>query len=203
MDLLVASLALRASLADGRLLHGETSPYLQALRRAAADGVDVRLLLPSNSDIAWIAAASRARYGSLLDAGVRVLEWRGPMLHAKAAVADGLWTRVGSTNLNAGSWLNNWEMDVSIEDAGLAREMEARYEEDLRNADEIVRGAGAITARMRSTSGSADTGPAPQGHDQRGRSHRTRQRRTASSRSGEPWERSGGRRRRDASAGEL
>jgi len=162
MDLLVASLAReRLWLMDAYFM--ANVPYLQALRRAAADGVDVRLLLPSNSDIAWIAAASRSRYGSLLDAGVRVFEWRGPMLHAKAAVADGLWTRVGSTNLNAGSWLNNWEMDVSIEDAGLAREMEARYEEDLRNADEIVRGAGAITARMRSTSGSADTGPRHKG----------------------------------------
>jgi len=67
--------------------------------------VDVRLLLPSNSDIGWIAAASRTMYGALIDAGSR-FEWRGPMLHAKTAVADGLWTRVGSTNLNAGSWMN-------------------------------------------------------------------------------------------------
>jgi phosphatidylserine/phosphatidylglycerophosphate/cardiolipin synthase-like enzyme len=146
MDLLVASLAReRLWLMDAYFM--ANVPYLQALRRAAADGVDVRLLLPSQSDIGWIAAASRTLYGSLLDAGVRVFEWRGPMLHAKTAVADGLWTRVGSTNLNAGSWMNNWEMDVSIEDAAIARQMEERYEADLGNADEIVRwgGNGAIS----------------------------------------------------------
>ncbi len=138
MDLLVAAIARkRLWLTDAYFM--ANAPYLQALRRAAADGIDVRILLPSNSDIGWIAAASRTRYRALLDGGVRVYEWRGPMLHAKTAVADGLWTRVGSTNLNAGSWLNNWEMDVSIEDAGIARQMEATYEADLRNADEIVR----------------------------------------------------------------
>jgi hypothetical protein len=150
MDLLVASLARRRLwLTDAYFI--ANVPYIQALRQAASDGVDVRLLLPSNSDVGWIAAASRTLYGSLLDAGVRVFEWRGPMLHAKTAVADGLWTRVGSTNLNSGSWLNNWEMDVSIEDAGVAREMEARYEADLGNADEIVRAGSrrTITAQPR------------------------------------------------------
>jgi phosphatidylserine/phosphatidylglycerophosphate/cardiolipin synthase-like enzyme len=159
MDLLVASLAReRLWLMDAYFM--ANVPYLQALRRAATDGVDVRLLLPSNSDIGWIAAASRTLYATLLDAGVRVFEWRGPMLHAKTAVADGLWTRVGSTNLNAGSWMNNWEMDVSIEDAGIAREMEARYEVDLRNADEIVRiGAnGTLTAPSRSRRGHPEAG---------------------------------------------
>jgi len=107
--------------------------------------------LPSTSDIGWIAAASRTMYGALIDAGIRVFEWRGPMLHAKTAVADGLWTRVGSTNLNAGSWMNNWEMDVSIEDAAIAQQMEERYAADLQNADEIVRSGsnGAIAPQAR------------------------------------------------------
>ena len=74
--------------------------------------------------------------------------------------ASGLWTRVGSTNLNAGSWMNNWEMDVRIEfeDAGIARQMEARYEADLQNTDEIVRtGAnGALTAPSRSRRGRSE-----------------------------------------------
>jgi phosphatidylserine/phosphatidylglycerophosphate/cardiolipin synthase-like enzyme len=150
MDLLVASLARkRLWLTDAYFM--ANVPYVQALRRAAADGVDVRLLLPSNSDIGWIAAASRTLYRSLIDAGIRVFEWRGPMLHAKTAVADGMWTRLGSTNLNAGSWMNNWEMDVSIEDATVARQMEARYETDLDNADEIVRSSarGGIAAQPR------------------------------------------------------
>jgi hypothetical protein len=162
MDLLVASLAReRLWLMDAYFM--ANVPYLQALRRASADGVDVRLLLPSTSDVGWIAAASRTLYGALLDAGVRVFEWRGPMLHAKAAVADGLWTRVGSTNLNAGSWMNNWEMDVSIEDASIARAMEARYENDLQNADEIVRSGRSIATRTRSAAGSPSRGPDQKG----------------------------------------
>jgi phosphatidylserine/phosphatidylglycerophosphate/cardiolipin synthase-like enzyme len=146
LDLLVAALARRRLWLTDAYFIGNV-PYVQALRQAAGDGVDVRLLLPSRSDIRWIAAASRSRYRFLLEAGIRIFEWRGPMLHAKTAVADGLWTRIGSTNLNAGSWMNNWEMDVSIEDASVAGEMEAQYEEDLQNADEIVRSGGALVAR--------------------------------------------------------
>jgi phosphatidylserine/phosphatidylglycerophosphate/cardiolipin synthase-like enzyme len=146
VDLLVAALARQRLWLTDAYFIGNV-PYLQALRYAAADGVDVRLMLPSRSDIRWIGAASRSRYRLLLDAGIRIFEWRGPMLHAKTAVADGLWTRIGSTNLNVGSWMNNWEMDVSIEDASIAREMEARYEEDIQNADEIVRTNGTMTVR--------------------------------------------------------
>ena len=81
--------------------------YVQGLRAAAMDGVDVRLLVPGASDINVISSISRAVYHSLLEAGVRVFEWNGPMIHAKTAVADGRWSRVGSTNLNIASWLSN------------------------------------------------------------------------------------------------
>ncbi len=114
------------------------SPYVQALCAAARDGVDVRLLVPGASDIAALQPLSRAGYRPLLAAGVRVFEWNGTMLHAKTAVADGLWARVGSTNLNFASWIQNWELDVAIEDRGFAAEMAAMYEEDLRRATEIV-----------------------------------------------------------------
>ena len=64
------------------------------------DGVDVRLLVPGSTDIPVLRPLSRAGYRPLLEAGVRVFEWNGSMLHAKTAVADGKWARVGSTNLN-------------------------------------------------------------------------------------------------------
>ena len=93
---------------------------MQALRAAARDGVDVRLLVPGRgSDIALMQAISRAGYRPLLEAGVRVFEWNGPMLHAKTAVADARWARVGSTNLNLASWIGNRELDVVIEDEGV------------------------------------------------------------------------------------
>ena len=115
-----------------------TTTYVQALRAAAKDGVDVRLLVPGSSDIGVVSAISRANYRSLLEADVRVFEWNGSMIHAKTAVADGRWSRVGSTNLNIASWMGNWELDVTVEDEGFARQMEEMYLEDLENATEIV-----------------------------------------------------------------
>ncbi len=117
------------------------APYVQALRAAASDGVDVRLLVPGTSDVPLLGRLSQSGYRPLLEAGIRVFEWNGAMLHAKTAVADGRWARVGSTNLNIASWINNYELDVAIEDAGCARYMQDMYEEDLQNATEIVLGA--------------------------------------------------------------
>jgi cardiolipin synthase len=81
---------------------------------------------------------SRAGYRPLLEAGVRVFEWNGTMLHAKTAVADSKWGRVGSTNLNVASWFGNLELDVVIEDEFFARQMDQMYLKDLENATEIV-----------------------------------------------------------------
>jgi cardiolipin synthase len=74
----------------------------------------------------------------LLEAGVRVYEWNGPMLHAKTAVADGKWARVGSSNLNLASWISNYELDAVIENEGVASAMEQMYLRDLDSATEIV-----------------------------------------------------------------
>jgi cardiolipin synthase len=114
------------------------TPYVQALAAAARDGVDVRLLVPGNSDIPVVGALGRAGYRPLLEAGVRVFEWNGSMLHAKTAIADSRWARVGSSNLNIASWMGNCEIDVAIEDEKFARGMEAQYRHDLENATEIV-----------------------------------------------------------------
>jgi cardiolipin synthase len=113
-------------------------PYVQALRGAARDGVDVRLLVPSTTDIALISPLSRSGYRPLLEAGVRVFEWNGSMIHAKTAVADGRWARVGSSNLNIASFIGNYELDVAIEDAAVARKMEDAYLRDLSNSTEIT-----------------------------------------------------------------
>jgi cardiolipin synthase len=115
-----------------------TAAYIQALRAAAMDGVDVRLLLPRTSDIPIVRSLSRAGYRTLLEAGVRLFEWEGPMLHAKTAVADGRWARVGSTNLNIASWLGNWELDVVVEDERFGQQMEEMYLNDLGHSTEIV-----------------------------------------------------------------
>jgi cardiolipin synthase len=73
-----------------------------------------------------------------LEAGIRVFEWNGPMLHAKTAVADARWARVGSTNLNLASWMGNRELDVVVENAAFGRRMEDMFQDDIGNATEIV-----------------------------------------------------------------
>jgi cardiolipin synthase len=137
LDQLVAALAReRIWLTDA--YYAGTTAYVQALRAAAKDGVDVRLLVPNATDIPILRPLSRAGYRPLLEAGVRIFEWNGTMLHAKTAVADGHWARVGSTNLNIFSWLGNCELDVVVEDELFAREMEEMYLQDLSNATEVV-----------------------------------------------------------------
>lgn len=141
LDQIIAAEARRTLwLTDGYFV--ATTQYMRALQAAAEDGVDVRLLVPGASDVPFVRALSRASYRPLLEAGVRVFEWNGSMLHAKTAVADSQWARVGSTNLNLTSWIGNWELDVAIHNKPFAAAMEQMYEEDLANATEIV-----LTAR--------------------------------------------------------
>jgi cardiolipin synthase len=123
-----------------------TASYVQSLVSAARAGVDVRLLVPGASDLPGVGALSRAGYRTLLEAGVRVYEWNGSMLHAKTGVADGRWGRVGSSNLNMASWMGNCEVDVVVEDEGFACRLAAQYEDDLRGATEIVLAGGAVNA---------------------------------------------------------
>jgi cardiolipin synthase len=112
--------------------------HAQALRAAARDGVDVRLLVPGATDLPLVRPLSRGGYRSLLESGVRVFEWNGPMLHSKTAVADERWARVGSSNLNVASWLANYELDAIVENADFARSMATQYLEDLANATEVL-----------------------------------------------------------------
>lgn len=138
LDPLVASLARRTLWLTDAYFAG-TSSYVQALRAAAHDGVDVRLLVPGpGGDLPLTQAISRAGYRALLEAGVRVFEWNGAMLHAKTAVADARWARVGSTNLNLASWIGNRELDVVVENETFGRQMEEMFREDLGHATEIV-----------------------------------------------------------------
>src|SRR5438552_4411028 len=163
LDQLVAAMARqRVWLTDA--YYAGTVAYVQALRAAARDGVDVRLLVPNATDIPIIRLFSRAGYRPLLEAGVRVFEWNGTMVHAKTAVADSRWARVGSTNLNVASWLGNRELDVIVEHEPFAREMEEMFLRDLENATEVVlqrnrvRAPGAPAARPRGPSGASSGG---------------------------------------------
>jgi cardiolipin synthase len=137
LDLLIAALARKSIWLTDAYYLGAPS-YVQSLRAAAFDGVDVRLLVPRTSDIPVVRALSRVGYRPLLEAGVHIFEWNGAMLHAKTAVADSRWSRVGSTNLNLASWMTNYELDVVVEDEVFAQEMKAMYFDDLAHSTEIV-----------------------------------------------------------------
>lgn len=137
LDQLVASVARETLWVTDAYFVGVSS-YVNALSAAARDGVDVRLLVPGTVDVFGVGAMSRAGFRPLLAAGVRIFEWNGVMVHAKTAVADGRWARVGSTNANVTSWFNNWELDVAIEDERFGRKMQDMFEQDLQNATEVV-----------------------------------------------------------------
>ena len=109
------------------------------LALAAGDAVDIRLLVPGSSDLPVIRDLARIGYRDLLRAGIRIFEWQGPMIHAKTMVADGRWTRVGTSNINASSLIGNYELDVVIEDIPLARSMEQQFRLDVARSVEVVR----------------------------------------------------------------
>jgi cardiolipin synthase A/B len=147
LELLTAGVERRLWITDAYFLSMPT--LTQALMATARDGVDVRVLLPATNDLPWIGAASRAGYKQFLEAGVRIFEYGGPMIHAKTVVADGWWSKVGSTNLNFSSLFANWEIDLVAEDPGFAAQMEELFEEDLSNAREVRLAGSAAHPRVR------------------------------------------------------
>ena len=106
-----------------------------ALRRAVARGVDVRVICPGRSDVRLIELASLLVQRRLSRAGVRLLRWRGVMLHAKTAVIDGAWSTIGSYNLDYISLLFNLEAIVEVLDEQHGALMVRQFELDAANTD--------------------------------------------------------------------
>ena len=113
-------------------------PLYAALVDAAKSGVDVRMILPGTSDLPVVRTFSRIGYRDLLRAGVRIFEYRGPMIHAKTLVADREWARVGSTNLNVSSLLGNYELDIIAECDSLTEALAAQFRHDAAQSREIA-----------------------------------------------------------------
>uniref|UniRef100_A0ABX1PLK1 Cardiolipin synthase B n=1 Tax=Aromatoleum anaerobium TaxID=182180 RepID=A0ABX1PLK1_9RHOO len=111
---------------------------LQSLRDAAQRGVDVRLVLPGFSDFWAPFHAGRSHYQDLLSVGVRIFERRDALLHAKTAVIDGVWSSVGSTNLDWRSFVHNFEADVLVLDGVFAEEMEELFGLDQSASHEVT-----------------------------------------------------------------
>lgn len=110
-----------------------------ALKEAAGRGVDVRLILPSHSDSALVLYASRSFYQELLEGGVRIFERQDALLHSKTAVIDGVWSTIGSTNLDWRSFVFNQEINGVILSAQFGAQVKAMFERDLAASREITR----------------------------------------------------------------
>ena len=104
---------------------------LKALTDAAGRGVNVQMILPGRSDSELTYHAGRSHYSTLLEAGVKIYERKGALLHAKTAVIDGVWSCVGSSNLDWRSFLDNDEVNAVVLGREFAAQMNAMFEKDL------------------------------------------------------------------------
>jgi cardiolipin synthase len=111
---------------------------VDAITDAAKRGVEVKLIFPSFSDHTMVLYASRSYYDELLAAGVRIHERKTALLHAKTAVIDGVWSTIGSTNLDMRSFLHNDEINAVILSVDFAERMDALFQRDLQESTEIT-----------------------------------------------------------------
>jgi cardiolipin synthase A/B len=134
-----------AAIKNARYSIDLTTPYFvpdhqmrKTIAQAAERGVDVRIVLPSSSDSNLALNAGRSFYSDLLESGVRLYEMRDRMVHAKTAVIDGVWSTVGSTNMDLQSFRFNNEINVIVIGKDFADKMEDLFEQDLKASDEVT-----------------------------------------------------------------
>jgi cardiolipin synthase len=111
---------------------------LTALIRAAARGVDVRIIVPAESNHIVADWLSRGYYGQLLRGGVRLLLYQGAMVHAKTATIDGQWSTIGTANIDRVSLLGNYEINMEVFNPDVARQMEEIFQVDSSNTVELT-----------------------------------------------------------------
>jgi cardiolipin synthase len=104
------------------------------LIKAARRGVDVRVIAPRDTDHPYVRWASWSMYAHMIKNGVKIYEWQGPILHSKTAVIDGIWSSVGSHNLDHRSLHYNLEVNVNVYDRPFGAEMARAFREDLKRS---------------------------------------------------------------------
>lgn len=109
----------------------------RSLGAAIKRGVDVKVLLPGESDVPAVQYAGRRLYTRLMREGIELYEWQGTVLHAKTAVIDDRWCTVGTYNMDYRSWRANLEVNVAVEDHGVAAAMAARFRADIARSGKI------------------------------------------------------------------
>jgi cardiolipin synthase len=104
---------------------------VDVLKAAAQRGVDVSLVLPSYTDLGLVFHAGRSHYSDLLAAGVKIYERQEALLHSKTAVIDGVWSTVGSSNMDWRSFLHNEELNAVVLGFEFARQLESVFQRDV------------------------------------------------------------------------
>jgi cardiolipin synthase len=110
---------------------------LDALCAAAGRGVDVELILPRHTDVALVQSAGRSHYGTLLRCGVKLYERREVLLHAKTAVIDGVWSTIGSANLDWRSFVHNQELNAVVLGSGFGDQMRRAFARDRAASEQV------------------------------------------------------------------
>jgi cardiolipin synthase len=109
-----------------------------ALIDASGRGVDVQIILPQHPDVPLVKSSSELSYEKLLEGGVRIFERRGSMLHSKTMVIDGVWSTIGSCNIDDRSFLLNYECNAIVYDRSFGEGMEKMFADDLLDCEEIT-----------------------------------------------------------------
>lgn len=110
----------------------------KALLDAVKRGVDVRIIVPAQSNHIVADWLSRGIYSVLLTGGVRIFLYQNAMVHAKTATIDGQWSTIGTANLDRLSLSGNYEINIEVANPELAAEMERIFEMDLSNSVELT-----------------------------------------------------------------
>ena len=108
------------------------------LIEAAKRGVDVQVLIPRDSNHVTADWLARRHFHELLSAGVRIFRYKHMMIHSKTATIDGVWSTVGTANIDRYSMLGNYEINLEVYDERLADQMERMFALDKTNAEELT-----------------------------------------------------------------
>ncbi len=112
--------------------------FRAAIRRTVARGVEMAVIVPGrHTDQRWVRLASRRMYGRMLEAGVRIFEYEPGMTHVKTLLVDGLWSVIGTTNLDNRSFEHNDEVNLAIRDRTVTSRLTCDFDRDLARSREI------------------------------------------------------------------
>jgi cardiolipin synthase len=122
-----------------------TTPYfvpthriMRVIKLAAHRGVDVRILIPQDSNVFAVDLGARSFFDTLLESGARIFLYQGKVIHSKTAVIDGTWSTVGSLNLDAVSLLYNYEANIVSLNSRFAEELAAHFVHDISESKEVL-----------------------------------------------------------------